>query len=129
MTIGVPLPRGKTVILELPQPSREVFYFGAFLASLQIVDGILTSIGIRKFGISGEGNPILRMAMSVFTPDQAIVLGKLLAILIVVGLTIAAKRTRFIRDMIGFLSCFYLVAAIIPWLYCLYLSPWLAGVE
>jgi len=109
--------RKASVIIEIQQPSRALIYFAIFLGSLQIFDGMLTSIGMARFGTKGEGNPFLRSIMEETTPDKALVIAKVGAILLVVALTVLAKRLPWIRDVIGVLSCIYLFAAIIPWVY------------
>ena len=111
------LPRDKTIILEIEKPSRELIYFALFFVSLQIADGMLTSIGVARFGISGEGNPFLKNLMLEHGPDKALFIVKACAIFIIAGLTALAKRAPFVKDIIGTLSCIYLFAAIIPWVY------------
>ena len=118
-TIKLRLPRDAALVFELEPPSREVIYFGIFLGSLQVLDGLLTSEGLKRFGIEAEGNPLLRGLMQHVTPDQALFLVKSFAVLVVIGLTLLAKRAKFVKDVIGVLSCIYLCTAIIPWLYIL----------
>ena len=113
------LPRNKTVILEIERPSRELIYFALFFVSLQIADGMLTSIGVARFGITGEGNPFLKNLMLKYGPDRALFMVKAAAIFIIAGLTALAKRAPFVKDIIGTLSCIYLFAAIVPWVYIL----------
>jgi hypothetical protein len=114
---NVDLPRGKTVIIEVEPPSRALIYFAIFLASLQIMDGMLTSIGMARFGINNEGNPFLRTLMMHMDPDKALVVVKTAAVLLVVSLSVVARHLSWVRDLIGVLSCVYLFAAIIPWVY------------
>ena len=113
------LPRGATIILELERPSRALIYFSIFFVSLQIVDGMLTSIGMTRFGIHGEGNPFLRGLMSNYTPDHVLLVVKSIAVLIILALSYIARKISWIKDLIGTLSCIYLFAAIIPWVYVL----------
>lgn len=113
------LPRGKTVILELQPPSRTLIYFSIFFVSLQVADGMLTSIGMTRFGVDGEGNPFLRWLMHDYHPDQVLLVVKSIAVLIIIGLTIIARKVSWVKDLIGTLSCIYLFAAIIPWVYVL----------
>lgn len=113
------LPRGKTVILELERPSRALIYFSIFFISLQVADGMLTSIGMTRFGVSGEGNPLLRNLMHNYNYDQVLLVVKSIAVLIILGLTFIARQVPWIKDLIGTLSCVYLFAAIIPWVYVL----------
>ena len=119
-TISISLPKDAAVVFELEPPSRDVIYFGVFLASLQVLDGVLTSEGMDRYGTRAEGNPMLRNLMDTLTPDQALFLVKGFAILIVICLTIMAKRSKVVQDLIGALSCIYLFTAIIPWVYVLW---------
>lgn len=113
------LPRGKTIILELQPPSRALIYFSIFFISLQVADGMLTSIGMTRFGVHGEGNPFLRNLMHKYHPDQVLLVVKSIAVAIILALTIIARRVHWIKDLIGTLSCIYIFAAIIPWVYVL----------
>ena len=121
-TVMIPLPRKAALVLEIESPSRDFIYFGLFLASLQVADGILTASGVARYGTQAEGNWILRMLMESFSPHSALIATKVAAICVVIGLTVVAKRMRWIKDLIGVLSCIYLTAAIIPWVQVLFLS-------
>ena len=121
-TVVIPLPRKAAVIIEIESPSRDFLFLGVFLASLQIFDAVFTSIGLSRFGLHAEGNPLLRRLMIEYGPDQALIMVKLFAIMVVVGLTVLAKKLSWVKDLIGVLSCVYLFAAIIPWLYLLYIK-------
>lgn len=113
------LPRGRTVILELEKPSRALIYFSIFFISLQVADGMLTSIGMTRFGVHGEGNPFLRNLMHDYHPDKVLLVVKSFAVVIILILTYIAKKVSWVKDLIGTLSCIYLFAAIIPWVYVL----------
>lgn len=113
------LPRGKTIILEIERPSRALIYFSIFFVSLQVADGMLTSIGMTRFGVHGEGNPFLRNLMHLHKPDHVLLVVKTIAVMIIIALTVIARKVSWIKDLIGTLSCIYLFAAIIPWVYIL----------
>lgn len=119
-TVILPLPRRAAIVFEIEAPSRDFIYFGVFLASLQIFDGVLTSMGMSRFSLEAEGNPLLRELMLRYGPENALFAVKGIAICMVVFLTFLAKRQRWIKDMIAALSCLYLFAAIVPWVYFLY---------
>jgi hypothetical protein len=119
-TVVLRLPRRAAVIIEIEAPSRDFIFFGIFLASLQIFDGVLTSMGMTRFGTHAEGNPMMRYLMEQVGAHQALVIVKLFAVLLVVMLTVLAKRAKWVKDLIGFLSCIYLFMAVIPWLYLLF---------
>ncbi len=118
--ITVHVTRKATVVLELEQPSRDFIYLGIFFASLQVLDGLLTSVGVSRFGPQKEANPVLRRLMEHFSPDQTLFLVKAGAIFVIVYLTILARKIKWVKDLIGVLSCIYLFAAILPWVYILY---------
>ena len=77
---------------------------------------------MNRFGIIAEGNPLLRTLMLDMGPHEALVAMKTVSVLIVVLLTIIAKRVDWIKNLIGVLSCIYLVAAILPWCYLLFVK-------
>ena len=100
----------------------KVLLLGFFLAALQAVDGVLTSIGVTRFGTSIEGNPMLRQLMENFGHIPTLAILKLIAIIIVLSLTYLAQRRPWVHNAIGALTCVYLVAAIIPWTYILFIK-------
>jgi hypothetical protein len=118
--VTVHVTRKATVILELEQPSRDFIYLGLFFASLQVLDGVLTSVGVARYGIQKEANPVLRRLMEHFSPEQTLFLVKAGAIFVIVYLTVLARKIKWVKDLIGVLSCIYLFAAILPWIYILY---------
>lgn len=98
----------------------KVLLLGFFLASLQAADGVLTSIGVTRFGTSIEGNPVLRQLMEHFGHIPTLAILKLIAIIIVLSLTYLAQRRPWVHNAMGALTCVYLVAAILPWTYILF---------
>lgn len=121
-TVKIPLPRNAAFIFEIEIPSRDFIFFGIFLGSLQIFDGFLTSLGMNKFGLHAEGNPFLRSIFYKFGPENTMLVVKSLAIIAVIFLTVLAKKIRWIKDLIGALSCIYLFAAILPWIYFIFIK-------
>lgn len=119
-TVIIPLPRKAAIAFEFEFPTKDFLFLGIFLGTLNIYDGILTSMGVDRHGIAAEGNTFLRELMLKYGPDLTLLGMKGLAIFIVLMLTIAAKKSKYIKDLIGALSCLYLFAAILPWLYILF---------
>lgn len=77
----------------------------------QVADGLLTYLGIRKFGIGIEGNPLVAWYVVTFGAGVALVGAK--------GLAVACGATLYLRAMhrtIGALTLMYLTAAVWPWL-------------
>ena len=114
-TVSITLPKHSALVLEIEAPSRDVIALGFLLASLQVFDGFFTSYGVHIWGIQAEGNAVLRSLMHKLGADSALILVKSLTILLVVFLTILAKRQRVFKNVVGLLSCIYLFLAIIPW--------------
>lgn len=100
--------------------STEVLILGLIMSTLQVLDGVLTAIGIGHFGTGAEGNALLRALMETVGAVPALVLVKGIAISIIFLLCSLASRVRWlplaIKGMIGI----YLFAAIIPWSYILF---------
>jgi hypothetical protein len=101
--------------------SESAFYLGALLIFLQAADGVLTSVGISRFGLAAEGNPILRHLMAQFGHIPTLMILKLFAVAIIVGLVRTARRLPWISGAIGAVSCVYIFAAIVPWTYILFI--------
>ena len=81
---------------------------------LQVADGLLTYGAVSIFGVAAEGNPLIESWIHIAGPGPALFGAKLLAcvcggILYVLNV----KRT------LAVLTCFYLVAAVGPWLHIL----------
>jgi len=111
-----------TVTINIERPSRDFLALGLFLISLQVMDGILTSLGVARYGVQAEGNPLLSHLMLEYGADQVLWVVKAAAVAVVTFMTIQAKRVSWVKDIIGVLSCIYLSAAIIPWIIVLFYS-------
>lgn len=104
-------------------PCRTTMFFGGVLCALQALDGIFTAMGISQFGTEMEGNAFLRHLMEEFGHVPTLAVMKLLAMLVVVFVTMAARKVRWAKGALLTLSCVYLCAAIIPWTYILFINP------
>jgi len=93
------------------------------LCLFQVLDGLMTSIGVARFGVEVEGNPLIRTLMIEFGSDMALGVVKFLSILIVIALAYFAPRVSWIKGAMGAVTGFYLFAAIIPWTYILFIKP------
>jgi serine/threonine protein kinase len=120
-TVVLHLPRHTALVFEIEPPSRDFIYLGVFFASLQVLDGVLTSMGMERFGVMTEGNPILQSLMHDYGPDTTLLVVKGFAVFLVACITALAKHIKWIKNMIAALSVIYLCAAIIPWMYFLFL--------
>jgi hypothetical protein len=95
--------------------SAELAVLGLFIIALQILDGVLTGLGIAHFGTNMEGNPILRGLMHEVGFIPAITIVKGIAIATVTGLCLFADRVSWLRRAFRGVIAIYLVFAIIPW--------------
>jgi hypothetical protein len=107
-------------------PAQKALAAGAFLCVLQAADGLLTSVGMARFGTSMEGNPLLRHLMETLGHIPALTLVKALAILVVIAMTMQARRLPWIQNAMGALSCVYMLLAIMPWTYILFIKPYIS---
>jgi hypothetical protein len=57
----------------------------SFLLLAQVLDGIFTAIGVRRFGINAEGNPLVRLAVEHYGIPSIFVI-KLLSFLMILAL-------------------------------------------
>lgn len=83
--------------------------FVAFMLT-QLLDGILTYMGVSIFGIAAEGNPILAWMMASYGEVLALAGAKIVAALCGVALYILA-----VDRLLAALTLVYVGAAIIPW--------------
>lgn len=95
--------------------NREILCLGVVLAVLQIMDGVLTAIGVYHFGIGAEANLFIRWCMEQFGPNTALVALKSVALLVIVALCVMARSVGWLRPAMKTVILVYLVAAIIPW--------------
>lgn len=102
---------------------KDAVWLGIMLTVFQALDGFLTSAGIDRFGISVEGNPLLRLLMEEFGHIPVLTLLKSAAITLVICMTLLANRLPWIRHAMVAVGGVYLLAAILPWTYILYIRP------
>ena len=96
-------------------PTREVIILALVLTALQVCDGILTAIGINAFGISAEGNGLLRYLMELIGFVPALIVAKSAAIMIIGVLCSLSARVAWIRHAMKVVIGVYLIAAVVPW--------------
>jgi len=106
-------------------PTRNVLLLGISLCVLQTLDGLLTMIGISRFGIAVEGNPLLQSLMLEYGEATTLAITKIVAIAVVIMLTLMAKRIPWIKNALGALTCVYFFAAVLPWTYLLFVKPYI----
>ena len=111
--------RRHTVLLKVGRHSisHKAFMLGALLAIFQLLDGLLTYIGVKIFGVAIEGNSFLQILMRAYGAFPALFVSKIIALGLVFMLTGYAHRRKWIRPVIAVLCLIYLAFAVIPWVY------------
>lgn len=117
--IGVQSP--KELNRALPDP-RKTMLLGALLIVLQALDGILTSVGVSRFSLAKEGNPILRALMAEFGHVPVLGVVKFTAILLIIALCYYAQHLAWVQRVMGAISCVYFFTAVLPWTYILFIQ-------
>jgi hypothetical protein len=109
--------RKPTVLIRIGKQSlsRKAFFIGAALAICQILDGILTYIGLSLFGVQMEGNGLLRGLMHIYGMAPALFAVKSIALVVAIILALQAHRRKWIRPILVGVVAFYLVLAVVPW--------------
>lgn len=100
-------------------PSRELLILGCALVILQVLDGVLTGIGMATFGTEMEGNFLLQRLMLTLGYIPALLLTKTLAIWTIVFLCAQAGKVPWLRYVLRGVGALYFGAAIVPWTYIL----------
>jgi len=100
-------------------PSKDIIALGSVLALLQLADGVLTGIGIFNYGVSMEGNALLRALMGLVGWMPALILVKGLSIGLVAILCHQASSIKWLRPAFCGVIVLYLMMAVVPWTYIL----------
>ncbi len=103
--------------------TTSIMILGFSLCFLQAMDGLLTAIGISRYGHAIEGNPLLRSLMEEYGHGLTLMTTKLFAISIVIMLTLIAHKISWVKNALGALNCIYLFGAVLPWAYILFINP------
>lgn len=109
--------RKPTVLIRVGKQSlsRKAFFIGLALAACQIMDGLLTYVGLSLFGVNMEGNDLLRSLMHFYGMAPALFTVKFVALAIAVLLAFQAHRRKWMRPILVGVVGFYLVLAVLPW--------------
>lgn len=98
---------------------RDIITLGLILATLQVIDGILTGIGVHHYGTGMEGNMLLRGLMTVVGCIPALMLVKGGAIALIAMLCRQATKMSWLKPAFYGVIALYVVGAVIPWTYIL----------
>lgn len=107
-------PVSKTGILA-SLPSKRVIILASILGVLQILDGVLTGIGVANLGTQAEGNILLRTLMEVVGFIPALIIFKSAAIGIVGALANLSKTIKWVAPAFVVMIGIYFTAAVLPW--------------
>lgn len=99
----------------LKLPSREIVILAAVMALLQVLDGVLTAIGVTHLGTAAEGNVLIRHLMQSIGALPALAIVKGFAILVVGMLCLLAGTVAWLGAAFRYMICLYFGAAILPW--------------
>jgi hypothetical protein len=94
----------------LPNSNTRAFWALALFVAVQIADGVLTAVGIGRFGPSIEANPLLVHSMVTFGSAPALLMAK--AVAIVAGGLLHAHSYHLV---LALLTVAYVFATLIPW--------------
>lgn len=86
----------------------------AFVA-VQALDGVLTYIGLRTFGLGIEANPVVAWYAGAFGPAAGLLAAKLFAVACASILYVTARHRT-----VAVLTLLYLAFAIAPWAHVLH---------
>jgi len=85
------------------------------LVVIQFFDGLFTLIGVQRYGLEIEANPIMRESMSYFGSVPTMVFIKACCMLIIIHLVIISKQIHWIKTALNAVACIYMLLAILPW--------------
>ncbi len=106
-TLG--LESGRSISLSKPA------ILGIILIALQVMDGILTGVGMNFFGTDMEGNLLLRSVMHAIGVVPALLVVKSLAIAVIIVLVNLSSQVKWLPMAMKGVIGLYVLAAIIPW--------------
>ena len=103
----------------------EAIMFGSLLCVLQALDGVLTTMGVHRFGVEVEANPVIRYLMISLGEIPALAMIKSLALIAIIILMYLGQKVNWIAKAMGAVAALYLFIAILPWTYILFIRDFL----
>ena len=113
------IPGGKTHATTAASIPTDVIVIGLILATLKLLDGVLTGIGMYQYGQGMEGNVLLRSLMAVIGYIPALVIVKSCSIGLIALLCTQATKMTWLKPALYGVIALYTFAAVIPWTYIL----------
>jgi Domain of unknown function (DUF5658) len=96
-------------------------FFGNFMVVAyllaQALDGVLTYVGVRQYGLAAEANPLLGWLMASLGSGVALTAAKAAASAFGIALHLSA-----VHRLVAALAAFYLAVAVVPWIAVLLLG-------
>jgi hypothetical protein len=109
-----PISKSDSTVYKLSK-TLNITVLGIVLSLLQILDGVLTAIGISFLGTSAEGNILLRGMMDMIGYIPTLFILKLMAIGVIYFLCSLAEQVKWIPLAMTALIFVYTTFAVIPW--------------
>ena len=97
----------------------DVIALGLILAAVQVIDGVLTAIGMHHFGTDMEANLLLRGLMSVIGYVPALILVKSCCIALTALLCYQIPKISWLKPAFVGVIALYTVLAVVPWTFIL----------
>jgi hypothetical protein len=104
----------KLALLGLPNAQARAVAVLALFVIVQIADGLLTVVGVERFGMAAEANPMVALSMILFGPAIALIAAKGIAI---GGAVMLYRLSR--HALLALLTLMYVVVAVVPWAWAL----------
>ena len=101
--------------VKTPATLQEIIFLGITLMCLQVLDGLLTGVGVFNFGVGIEANILIRNLMIEWGYVTALCVVKLSSIVIIAILCKLALSVHWVASALKGVIMLYLVAAIVPW--------------
>lgn len=102
-------------------PPKQALIFSSILIGMQLVDALFTYMGVSRYGIYMEGNPLLRLLMQEFGVIMVLGSVKLTAIFSILLILYSSICVRWAPHALFAISAVYGFAALLPWSYILFL--------
>lgn len=104
------------IVTRLPRrPISNVELLWLAFVAVQVLDGVLTYVGVLTFGLGIEANPVVAWYAGAFGPAAGLAAAKLFAIACASVLYLTARHRT-----VAVLTVLYLVFAIMPWAHVLH---------
>jgi hypothetical protein len=105
-------------VIQAPLRRRQLSTLDALwltFVAVQILDGVLTYIGVRTFGLGIEANPVVAWYAEAFGAAAGLAAAKLFAIACASVLYVTSRGRT-----VAVLTVLYLAFAIVPWAHVLH---------